>query len=790
MFILSIIRNNQPQISPLHLQDLREGGRYEFRIIAVNEAGPGPASKPSEPIVAQEQKHRPAAPDAPKADRVTRDSVTLSWRPPRTGDGRGRVKGYIVQRKQAGHDWTDCMSAPVPGLVYTVPNLTEGAEYHFRVIAVNDVGPSEPSKPSPAIKLVEQPNKPCMDLGGLRDITVRAGEDFSIHVPYVGHPQPTAAWYANDVLLSDEGADDQRLFQQLAVDSAAFVCKNSRRSDSGQYRVQLRNASGYDTATCTVRVLDRPGPPSNLRAEEFAGDALTLYWQAPRDDGGAGVTNYIIERREAFSQTWAKVNSYCTVAFIRVRNLTIGKEYEFRVCAENQYGVSEPATTEHPIRARHPFDVPAAPGAPKGTESTDDSISITWQRPRHDGGSPITGYVIEKRLISDEKWTRATHALVPDTWARLTGLIENHDYEFRVAATNLAGQGPWSAGSDQLCCRAAPQAPRITSDLSIRDMTVIAGHEFRVTVPYTGTPRPRASWTVNGADLVADDRVSFETSASESVLLNKSARRSETGVYTIHLANSEGTDSATCRVTVVDRPTVPIGPLDVTDVTPDACTLSWKPPLDDGGSPITNYVVERIDASGMWVKVSSFVRTTHYEVMGLEANKKYYFRVRAENQYGLSEPLARDDAVTAQYPFTVPDAPGAPKVIDWDTTNVKLIWDRPRSDGGSRIRGYRIEYRDVTGGSGGVWVPHDVLIKDNAYQLYNLSGGHDYEFRVLATNAAGTGRPSQPSAAFRLKGKFTVPAKPGTPTVSKVGRNYAELKWSKPASDGGARITG
>lgn len=771
------------------VQDLRENARYEFRVIAVNEAGPGPASKPSEAITATDMKHKPSAPDAPKADRVTKNSVTLSWRPPRAGDGRGKAKSYVVQRRQQGGNWTDCHSDPIVGLVFTVPNLNEGEEYSFRVIAVNEAGQSEPSKPSAAIRLVEQPNKPCMDLGGLRDITVRAGEDFSIHVPYVGHPQPTAAWYANDLLLGE--AADERLFQQLAVDSAAFVCKNSRRTDSGQYRVQLRNASGFDTATCTVRVLDRPGRPEQLRAEEFAGDALTLYWNAPRDDGGVAVTNYIIERREAQGATWAKVNSYCTVPFIRIRNLTIGREYEFRVYAENKYGVSEPAATEQPIRARHPFDVPAAPGTPKGTESTDDSISIQWQRPRHDGGSPITGYAIEKRLISEEKWTRATHALVPDTWARLGGLIENHDYEFRVAALNLAGQGPWSSSSDQLCCRAAPQAPRITSDLSIRDMTVIAGHEFRITVPYTGTPRPRASWTVNGVDVGSgDERIHLETSASESLFVNKCAKRSETGVYTIHLANCEGTDSATCRVTVVDRPTVPVGPLDVTDVTPDACTLSWKPPLDDGGSPISNYVVERIDASGMWVKVSSFVRGTHYEVMGLEANKKYYFRVRAENQYGQSEPLAREDAVCAQYPFTVPDAPGAPKVIDWDATNVKLIWDRPRSDGGSRIRGYRVEWRDVTTGDGGMWMPHEVLIKDNAYQLYNLSGGHDYEFRVLAENAAGRGRPSQPSSAFRLKGKFTVPAKPGTPTVSKVGRNYAELRWSKPASDGGARITG
>lgn len=84
-----------------------------------------------------------------------------------------------------------------------------------------------------------------------------------------------------------------------------------------------------------------------------------------------------------------------------------------------------------------------------------------------------------------------------------------------------------------------------------------------------------------------------------------------------------------------------------------------------------------------------------YDVIGLEPNKKYNFRVRAENQYGVSDPIEMDSPMTAKFPFTVPDPPGQPQITDWDTSNATLMWERPRSDGGARIQGYKVEFRCV-----------------------------------------------------------------------------------------------
>lgn len=178
-------------------------------------------------------------------------------------------------------------------------------------------------------------------------------------------------------------------------------------------------------------------------------------------------------------------------------------------------------------------------------------------------------------MKGEDVWTKASHQIIPDLSYRVTNLQDGKEYEFRVAAINAAGnnystlhsitttisdellytgQGGWSSGSDYIMCQPPPCAPKITSDLSIRDMTVIAGEEFTITVPFVGYPVPKVTWTVNAEETYSDDRIKFETKSGFTKFLNKCSRRSDSGKYTIQLVNSEGSDTASCRVLVVDKP--------------------------------------------------------------------------------------------------------------------------------------------------------------------------------------------------------------------------------------------
>lgn len=771
------------------VNNLAEGRQYEFRVTAVNEGGKGRPSKPSAMMTAKERKFPPDAPDAPRIEKITKDSVTLGWRKP-FNDGGSKITGYIVQKRaKGGKDWEDATRVPTADTRFTVPGLAEGSEYEFRIIAVNDVGESGPSRPCPLVKVEEQPNKPCIDVGSVRDITVRAGQDFTINVPFTGFPRPTATWSLNDLDVPEEG--DARFNLSLTDASATLRCPKSKREFTGRYSIMLKNPSGFDTCTCNVKVLDRPKPPTNLHCEEVDGDSLTLRWSPPKDDGGSEVTNYVLEKKEAGASHWSKVNSFVSGTVFRVRNLIVGRSYEFRVAAENQYGLSDFTPTDEAITAKHPFDTPGPPGVPRAIDTSPDSITLTWTRPRNDGGSPITGYVLEKRAPGETSWTKATGALstLTDTTFKVAGLKANQEYEFRVAAVNAAGKGAYSDTSDRIVARNPPSAPKILGDFRLKDIVVMAGESFNLRVPFAGSPAPHAEWTINSQPVLPDDRVSSEVNAEFTILLNKKARRDDSGKYSLRLSNSEGSDTATCRVLVVDVPGPPQGPFEFSDVTTESCSVAWKAPADDGGSPITNYVLERQDqATKQWVRCAAFVRSCHYEVLGLEANHTYLFRVRAENQYGTGEALVADRPLKACFPFTVPDPPGKPTPTDAEKNRVTLSWDRPLSDGGSKIQGYTVEYMDPTDGR---WlVASDRLVKGTTYTVTGLIEHREYEFRVKAKNAAGYSRPGPSSGLVNLRGKIGVPSPPRDLRVTKVGRNYVDLKWDPPRSDGDSKITG
>lgn len=167
------------------------------------------------------------------------------------------------------------------------------------------------------------------------------------------------------------------------------------------------------------------------------------------------------------------------------------------------------------------------------------------------------------------------------------------------------------------------------------------------------------------------------TEKGKTVLKIEDAQRSDSGRFCIKLKNKSGECQSEATVTVVGRPDPPRGPLEVGDICKDGAKLAWKPPADDGGEPLTGYVVEAQDADegGKFVPVGQCgPDQTELKVKGLKEKGNYKFRVKALNKEGESEPLGTDKIYQIKDPWDEPGKPGRPQITDVDKDKVSLAW--------------------------------------------------------------------------------------------------------------------
>jgi titin len=118
--------------------------------------------------------------------------------------------------------------------------------------------------------------------------------------------------------------------------------------------------------------------------------------------------------------------------------------------------------------------------------------------------------------------------------------------------------------------------------------------------------------------------------------------------------NKWGEDSADIQIDVKGKPSIPTGPLKVSDVTKKGCLLQWSPPSDNGGHDIEHFEVEKMDMSTeQWLPIKN-VKGSSLEVTNLVEGRSYKFLVRAVNKDGDSPDLLTEEATVAKNPFDPP----------------------------------------------------------------------------------------------------------------------------------------
>ncbi|CAH1802736.1 unnamed protein product, partial [Owenia fusiformis] len=101
---------------------------------------------------------------------------------------------------------------------------------------------------------------------------------------------------------------------------------------------------------------DVPGPPDAPIISEIFKDSCQATWSPPESDGGAPIIGYHIERRQATSTRWVKVNTDVIEELtMKATGLNEGMDYEFRVAAENKAGIGKYSPPSKPFKAKDPW---------------------------------------------------------------------------------------------------------------------------------------------------------------------------------------------------------------------------------------------------------------------------------------------------------------------------------------------------------------------------------------------------------------------------------------------------
>lgn len=100
------------------------------------------------------------------------------------------------------------------------------------------------------------------------------------------------------------------------------------------------------------------------------------------------------------------------------------------------------------------LDPPEPPSnPPEVLDVTKSSVSLSWSRPKDDGGSRVTGYYIERKETSTDKWVRHNKTQITTTMYTVTGLVPDAEYQFRVIAQNDVGLSETSPASEPIICK-------------------------------------------------------------------------------------------------------------------------------------------------------------------------------------------------------------------------------------------------------------------------------------------------------------------------------------------------
>ncbi|XP_040434383.1 netrin receptor DCC-like [Falco naumanni] len=609
---------------------------------SLTDSFPSPPAVPSSSVL-------PSAPRDVVPVLVSSRFVRLSWRPP--AETRGSVQTYTVFFSSDGVNRERAVNTSQSGtLQLTVGNLKPEETYTFRVVAYNEWGPGESSQP---VKVATQPELQVpRPVENLRAVST---SPTSILVSW----DPPA--YANSPiqgyrLFCTETATGKE--QNMEVDGLSYRLEGLKKFTEYTLRFLAYNryGPGVSTEDVTVTTLsDVPSAmPQNVSLEVVNSRSIKVSWLPPPPGTQNGfITGYKIRHRKTTRRGEIETLEPNNLWYL-FTGLEKGSQYSFQVAAMTVNGTgpsSDWYTAETPENDLDESQVPDQPSSLHVRPLT-TSIVMSWTPPLNPN-IVVRGYLIGYGVGSPYAETMRVDS--KQRYYSIENLEPSSHYVISLKAFNNAGEGVPLYESATTRSMTVPdistpmlppvgvQAVALTHDAvrviwadnsvpknqkttEVRFYTVRWKMSYSTSAKYKSADTTALSHTVIG--------LKPNTMYEFSVMVTK-GQRSSTWSMTAHATTYEAAPTSVPKyLTVITR-----------EGKPRAVVVSWQPPLEANGK-ITAYILfytsDKNAPIDDWIMESISGDQLTHQIMDLNLDTVYYFRIQARNAKGvgpLSDPI-------------------------------------------------------------------------------------------------------------------------------------------------------
>ncbi|CAM4668213.1 netrin receptor DCC [Lepidochelys kempii] len=657
--------------SNLRILGLVKSDEGFYQCVAENDAGNAQTSAQliiPEPAIPSSSV-LPSAPRDVVPVLVSSRFVRLSWRPP--AETKGNILAYTVyfSRESINRERAQ-NTTQSETLQLTVGNLKPEETYTFRVVAYNEWGPGESSQ---SIKVATQPELQVPGpVENLRAVSTSPTSVLLSWEPpaYANGPVQGYRLFCTETVTGKE--------QNIEVDGLSYKLEGLKKFTEYTLRFLAYNryGPGVSTEDLTVMTLsDVPSAmPQNVSLEVVNSRSIKVSWLPPPSGTQNGfITGYKIRHRKTTRRGEIETLEPNNLWYL-FTGLDKGSQYSFQVAAMTVNGTgpsSDWYTAETPENDLDESQVPDQPSSLHVRPLT-TSIVMSWTPPLNPN-IVVRGYIIGYGVGSP--YAETVRVDSKQRYYSIENLEPSSHYVISLKAFNNVGEGVPLYESATTRSLTDPIDPLEVDFYPLLD-------DFPTSVPDISTPMlppvgvqavalthdaVRVSWADNSVPknqkttevrfYTVRWRTSYSTSAKYKSADTTALSHSVIGLkpntmYEFSVMVTKGRRSSTWSMTAhaTTYEAAPTSaPKDLTVITregkPRAVIVSWQPPLEANGkitAYILFYTLDKNAPIDDWVMESiSGDRLTH-QIMDLNLDTVYYFRIQARNAKGvgpLSDPI-------------------------------------------------------------------------------------------------------------------------------------------------------